>query len=65
MERLLTVREAARLLGVREQSLYLWVSLKRVPHRKIGRLVRFTMGDLEEYVERQRQLPAARENERL
>lgn len=65
VERLLTVREAARLLGVREQTLYLWVSLKRVPHRKLGRLVRFTVADLEQYVEEQKQVPAKRDNEPL
>jgi excisionase family DNA binding protein len=55
MERLLTIPEAARLLGVKPNTLYLWVSQKRVPHRKIGRLVRFAERDLEEFVELQRQ----------
>ena len=55
MERLLTIQEAARLLGVKPNTLYLWVSQKRVPHRKIGRLVRFAERDLEEFVELQRQ----------
>lgn len=57
MNRLLTITEAAALLGVKPQTLYLWVSLRRVPHRKIGRLVRFTESDLEEFVSRQKQLP--------
>jgi excisionase family DNA binding protein len=57
MNRLLTITEAAALLGVKPQTLYLWVSLRRVPHRKIGRLVRFTEADLEEFVENQKQTP--------
>jgi excisionase family DNA binding protein len=65
MEPLLTVREAAQLLGIREQTLYLWVSQKRIPFRKIGRLVRFTGADLQEYVDRQRQEPAEYSHERL
>jgi excisionase family DNA binding protein len=57
MKRLLTTAEAAYLLGVKPQTLYLWVSLGRVPHRKIGRLVRFTESDLEAFVERQKHEP--------
>ena len=57
MERLLTIEEAARLLGVKPQTLYLWVSRKQIAHRKIGRLVRFRMCDLEEFVDQHRQLP--------
>jgi excisionase family DNA binding protein len=55
VNRLLTIAEAAALLGVKAQTLYFWVSQKRVPHRKIGRLVRFTESDLEEFVGRQKQ----------
>lgn len=57
VKRLLTIADAAALLGVKPQTLYLWVSLRRIPHRKVGRLIRFTEGDLEEYVEKQKQLP--------
>jgi len=57
VNRLLTIAEAAALLQIKTQTLYLWVSQKRVPHRKIGRLVRFTESDLEEFVGRQRQQP--------
>jgi excisionase family DNA binding protein len=54
VNRLLTITEAAALLGVKAQTLYLWVSQKRIPHRKIGRLVRFTESDLEEFVGRKK-----------
>jgi excisionase family DNA binding protein len=63
VKRLLTISEAAALLGVKPQTLYLWVSLRRIPHRKIGRLVRFTEADLEEYVEKQRQQPTDDEDD--
>ncbi len=55
MERLLTIQEAAEKLGVKPNTLYLWVSQKRIPHRKIGRLVRFRECDLEEFVDKNRQ----------
>jgi excisionase family DNA binding protein len=62
VNRLLTIAEAAALLGVKAQTLYLWVSQKRLPHRKIGRLVRFTESDLEEFVSKQKQQPTDRED---
>jgi excisionase family DNA binding protein len=65
VNRLLTITEAAALLGVKAQTLYLWVSQKRVPHRKIGRLVRFTEADLEEFVDRQKQEATDLENDAL
>ncbi len=65
MNRLLTIPEAAALLGVKAQTLYLWVSQKRVPHRKIGRLVRFMDADLEEFVGRQKQEPTDFEDDAL
>jgi excisionase family DNA binding protein len=65
VNRLLTIADAAALLGVKAQTLYLWVSQKRVPHRKIGRLVRLTESDLEEFVSRQKQEPMDFEDDAL
>lgn len=65
MEKLMTIDEASQLLGVKPQTLYLWVAQKRIPHRKIGRLVRFRMCDLEQFVEQQLQPVEVMTNERL
>ena len=65
MERLLDIREAAALLRVKPQTLYLWVSQKRIAYRKIGRLVRFTNSDLEAFVDGKRQFPAEQRHEHL
>ena len=65
MERLLDIREAAALLRVKPQTLYLWISQGRIPYRKIGRLVRFTDSDLESFVEGQRRLPSVQDDELL
>jgi excisionase family DNA binding protein len=43
----LTVREAAKFLGVSQQTVYLWVERKQVPHlRVMGRNIRFLKSEL-------------------
>ena len=42
-----TVKEAARFLGVSPQTVYLWVERKQIPHfRVMGRNIRFLLSDL-------------------
>ena len=44
----MTVKEAAKFLGVSPQSVYLWVERKQIPHlRVMGRNIRFLKSDLE------------------
>ncbi len=57
--RLLTIAEAVRLLAVPESWLRERVRLRRVPHRRLGKHVRFTSRDLEEIVERAAQREVA------
>ena len=46
----MTVRDAARFLGVSAQTVYLWVERKQVPHlRVMGRNIRFLKSDLEPF----------------
>ena len=43
----MTVKEAARFLGVSPQTVYLWVERKQIPHlRVMGRNIRFLWADL-------------------
>jgi len=45
-----TVREAAKYLGVSPQTVYLWVERKQIPHlRVMGRNIRFLKSDLEPF----------------
>jgi excisionase family DNA binding protein len=47
-ERPWTVREAAAFLGVSQQTVYLWVEEKKIPHlRVMGRNIRCLRTDLE------------------
>lgn len=46
----LTVRDAAKFLGVSTQTVYLWVERKQIPHlRVMGRNIRFLESDLESF----------------
>ena len=43
----LTVKEAARFLGVSSQTVYSWVERRQIPHlRVMGRNIRFLKSDL-------------------
>ena len=46
----LTVKDAARFLGVSAQTVYLWVERKQIPHlRVMGRNIRFLKSELEPF----------------
>lgn len=46
----MTVKEAAKFLGVSPQTVYLWVERRQIPHlRVMGRNIRFLRSDLEPF----------------
>jgi excisionase family DNA binding protein len=46
----MSVKEAAKFLGVSPQTVYLWVERKQIPHlRVMGRNLRFLKSDLEPF----------------
>ena len=46
----MTVKQAARFLGVSTQTVYLWVERKQIPHyRVMGRNIRFLISDLQPF----------------
>lgn len=48
----MSVKEAARFLGVSPQTVYLWVERRQIPHlRVMGRNIRFLKSDLEPFRE--------------
>jgi excisionase family DNA binding protein len=48
--RLLTVREAAERLALREGTIRLWLSRRRLPKVRLGRAVRIPADAVEEFV---------------
>ncbi len=56
-KRLLSVPEAAEMLGLSRHTLNQWVSQGRIPHVKLGRRTLFEPNDLEELIENNRVKP--------
>lgn len=50
--RLLNVPKAAEYLGIKVSTLYQWVSQKRIPYFKSGRLLKFDIHELDKFIER-------------
>lgn len=50
-EKFLTVIDVASLLSVRPSTVYQWASSGKIPHYRLGRIVRFRRKDLEAWVE--------------
>jgi excisionase family DNA binding protein len=59
-DRLLDVPEAAALLQVKPKTLYAWAAGGKVPHRRVGSLVRFHRAELLEWTAEQAQGAAER-----
>jgi len=52
---LLSTEETAEFLGISKNTLYEWIIQKRVPHIKVGRLVKFKREDLENWLKTRKQ----------
>jgi len=52
--RLLGVDELAEYLGVKKWTLYTWVSQRRIPFVKCGRLTKFDLRDIDKWIETNR-----------
>lgn len=48
----LTVKEASEYYKIKKSTLYLWVSQGRIPHYKIGQLIRFKSEVLDGWMEK-------------
>lgn len=50
--RLINIRELSELTGLSISTLYSWVSQKRIPYIKCGRLTRFDIKKIEQWIEK-------------
>jgi excisionase family DNA binding protein len=58
---LMDTNEASEFLGISKNTLYEWIVQKKVPHVKVGRLVKFKKDDLEEWLRKRTQEEDKRE----
>lgn len=58
--RLLDIREVASYTGLSTHSLYTMVSQRRIPFVKIGRLVKFDKGKVDEWIKHNTVMPMLR-----
>lgn len=49
-ERWVNVEEVAKHLGVRKESVYRWIDKKGFPAHRAGRLLRFKLSEVDEWV---------------
>ena len=50
-KRLLNIREVSEYLGLSTNTLYTWISQKKIPYVKMGRLSKFDKKDLDKWIE--------------
>jgi excisionase family DNA binding protein len=57
--RYLGIEEASQYLGLTKGTLYVWVCQRRIPYLKIGKLLKFDIIEIENWLEdkRRKELP--------
>ena len=54
VKRLINITEASEHLGVQKSTLYSWVHQRLIDYIKVGRLVKFDLQDLDNWIEKHR-----------
>lgn len=54
MQDLLDIETVSGILGVAKSTVYSWVRLRSIPFVKLGRLVKFSRQDLNDWIESQK-----------
>ena len=49
-KRFMNAEELAAYIGVSQHTIYWWVATRKVPHSKLGKLVRFDSVEIEEWL---------------
>ena len=57
MQRLMSVKEAAVYIGLSPHTVYTMVSQRRIPHAKVGKLVKFDEAMLQAWIKQHTVMP--------
>ena len=49
--RLINIQELSEYIGLSKNTIYCWVSQRRIPFVKLGRLTKFDLEKIEEWIE--------------
>jgi excisionase family DNA binding protein len=52
IDHLATTEDIAKLARVSKRTVQIWVHERRIPHLKLGRLLRFKLGDVQQALDR-------------
>lgn len=63
MKNILTVKELAGMLKVKEKTLYQWAKSKQIPCLKLNGALRFDLDDIQEWIASCKNTPSGRYNE--
>lgn len=50
-KRLIDIKEASEYLDLTVNTLYTWVSQRKIPYIKVGRLTKFDLRDIDRFIE--------------
>ena len=53
-KRYLTVKELSEYLGIPRHTIYCWISMRKIPFVKMGRLVRFDIEAIQKWVQQRK-----------
>lgn len=56
-DRYINIDELCKFLGVKKRTAYYLVETLQIPHYRIGRLIRFKLSEIEEWMESKKQEP--------
>ena len=51
MPKLYDIRDVAKILGVKPSTVYTWIKQGKIPHIRIGRLIRFTLEQIDGFLQ--------------
>ena len=61
--RYMGIKEISEYLGIKETTVYAWVFQKKIPHTKLGKLLKFEIVEIDQWLRAKRKEPCAKWSE--